>query len=232
VKRTALFCIASQLFLPPVLPQATASALPKDEAPLQRFVCNTGYTPEKCHKDMAVLRRALAKYPTAQLGNWTWILVRSEDWKPILMPRALDPDSPTFTYYAKKETFVEEALVADVPGRRDELKARWNMSLERLRDLAIAHELGHALCNDKSEEIANQGAERLLEGKSPSCEANTSLWWRRGESEYSGALKTRKLLKNRNAANAKTSKIGPNWNVTGMRLFGSSTRIPPAISRQ
>jgi hypothetical protein len=102
VKRTALFCIATQLFLLPVLPQATAPALPKEEATLQRFVCNTGYTQEKCHKDVAVLRSALAKYPIAQLGNWTWILVRSEDWKAILVPGGLDPDSPAFTYCPKK----------------------------------------------------------------------------------------------------------------------------------
>jgi hypothetical protein len=40
-------------------------------------------------------------------------------------------------------------------------------------------------------------------------------WWRRGESECSGLLKTCKLLKNKSAENAQTSKIGPNWNVSG-----------------
>jgi hypothetical protein len=28
---------------------------------------------------LLVLRKALANYPVAQLGSWTWILVRSED---------------------------------------------------------------------------------------------------------------------------------------------------------
>jgi len=121
---------------------------------------------------MAFLRRTLAKYPVAQLGGWTWILVLSKDWKPTVMPRGLDPDSPAFTYYPKRETFIEEALVANVPGREGELIAHWHMSLDRLRDRAVAHELGHAFCNDKREEIANQGAERLLEGKTPSCDAN------------------------------------------------------------
>ena len=79
MKRTAWLCVASQLFLLPVMPQTAASALPKDAATLQRFVCNTGYTLEKCHADMAVLRRTLAKYPVAQLGGWTWILVLSKD---------------------------------------------------------------------------------------------------------------------------------------------------------
>jgi hypothetical protein len=149
---------------------ATASALPKNEAPLLRFVCNTGYTLEKCHQDVAVLRTTLAKYPLGQLGNWTWVLVRSEDWKAILLPRGLDPRSPAFTYLAKRQTFLEEALVANVPGRAEELFARWHMSPGILRDLAVGHELGHAWCGDKDEAKANQVAQSLREGKSPSCE--------------------------------------------------------------
>src|SRR5690242_20488504 len=44
-------------------------------------------------------------------------------------------------------------------------------------------------------------------------------WWRRGESEYSGLLKTRKLLIFRDAKNAENGKIAPNWNVSGTRDF-------------
>ena len=36
-----------------------------------------------------------------------------------------------------------------------------------------------------------------------------------GESEYFVSLKTRKLLKNKDAEKAKTSKIDANWNVSG-----------------
>ncbi len=44
-------------------------------------------------------------------------------------------------------------------------------------------------------------------------------WCRRGESEYSGSLKTRKLLILRDAKNAEYGKIAFNWNVSGTRLF-------------
>src|SRR6266404_1839954 len=44
------------------------------------------------------------------------------------------------------------------------------------------------------------------------------LWWRRGESEYSRLLKTRKLLKNRDAQKSKNAGIAPNWNISGTRL--------------
>jgi hypothetical protein len=40
-----------------------------------------------------------------------------------------------------------------------------------------------------------------------------------GESEYSGVLKTRKLLTFRDAKNAEHGKIAPNWNVSGTRDF-------------
>ena len=136
--------------LPPVAAQRPTSALQGEEVPLQHFACNTGYTVEGCRKDLDVLRKALANYPVAQLGNWTWILVRSEDWKAILLPRGLDPDSPAFTYYPKRETFIEEALVTQVPVRGRELLLKWNMSMRNLLDFAIAHELGHALCNDNA----------------------------------------------------------------------------------
>ncbi len=172
VARLILPLLLVSPLLPPVVAQRLTSALQPEEVPLQHFVCNTGYTVERCRKDLDVLRKALANYPVAQLGNWTWILVRSEDWKAILLPRGLDPDSPAFTYYPKRETFVEEALVRQVPARGRELLLKWNMSMRNLLDLAIAHELGHALCNDKDEWNANRVGQLLRDGKALSCGAN------------------------------------------------------------
>ena len=43
-----------------------------------------------------------------------------------------------------------------------------------------------------------------------------------GESEYSYSLKTRKLVKDKHTENAQTSKIGPNWNVSGTWDFHPS----------
>jgi hypothetical protein len=139
----------------------------------QQFVCNTGYQQKECNEQTMVLRKALANYPLAQLGNWTWILVRSEDWKAILRARGLDPDSPAFTFFAKRETFIEEALVTQVPGRNRELLLKWNMSMKDLLDFAIAHELGHALCNDGDEGNADRVARLLEQKKEISCETTS-----------------------------------------------------------
>jgi len=142
--------------------------------PAQKFVCNTGYSQTNCNEQVLVLRKALANYPVAQLGSWTWILVRSEDWKAILRSRSLDPDSPAFTYYPKRETFFDEALVTQVPARSPELLLKWNMDREGLLDLAIRHELGHALCNEPDERNAERVAKLLEQRKPVSCEAKAA----------------------------------------------------------
>jgi len=152
--------------------QWAAWGAPQGKAPHQHFVCNTGYTLEQCRKDMAVLQRALEKYPVSDLGEWTWVLVLSADWRAIQSPRGLHPNSPAFAYYLGKETFIEEALVAEVPGRCFELKSAWGMSIEKLLDYAIAHELGHALCNERNEAQADRVAKSIREGNAASCEVN------------------------------------------------------------
>jgi hypothetical protein len=146
---------------------------PYRSTPTQQFVCNTGYKQKECNEETVVLRKALANYPVAQLGNWTWILVRSEDWKAIKLLRGLDPDSPAFTFTPKRETFIEEALVTQVPVRARELLLKWDMNRRDLLDLAVRHELGHALCNDANERNADRVARLLEQKKEISCETTS-----------------------------------------------------------
>jgi hypothetical protein len=170
VKLRAGLRIAAQVLLVAFQSQAVAEAGPPVGVPAQHFVCNTGYSLSKCQADMAVLRKTLAKYPAAELGEWTWVLVRSADWKYIVTPRGIDPDSPAFTYLPKRETFIEEVLVATVPQRAGGLIARWGMSTDDLLELAVTHELGHVLCNEASEAKTNRAARTLLNGKPLSCD--------------------------------------------------------------
>jgi hypothetical protein len=171
VKLKGFFFTSVLLFL--ALPsQIVAQPGPRVEVPLQRFVCNTGYTLEECHVQMMVLRKALAKYPAAQLGTWTWVLVRSKDWKRILQDRGLYPNSPAFSFLPRRETFIEEALVASVSARAVELREVWGMSIKDLLDLAVAHELGHAICNETDEAKTNRVTKMLRDGNAMSCGAN------------------------------------------------------------
>jgi hypothetical protein len=121
---------------------------------------------------MNVLRKALAKYPAAQPVAWTWVLLRSGDWKHLLQERGFDPNRPAFSFLPKRETFLDEALFVPVSTRGAELSALWHMTIEDLLDLAVRHELAHALCNEKDEAKANQVAQMLRDGISPSCTIN------------------------------------------------------------
>ena len=144
-----------------------------DRLATQHFFCNTGYALAACREQIATLKTMVAKYPTDALGEWTWVLVRSQDWKAQVRMLGLSPDSPAFTCLETHTTFIEEALVAKVPGRASELIARWHMGMTELLNTAIGHEMGHAVCHSLSEDKANHVA-RLLEQKRPlSCRAGS-----------------------------------------------------------
>ncbi len=81
----------------------------------QRFLCAKPYSIAECDKQVVILQAALRRYPTEGLGQWTWVLVRSEDWKPILTRVQMDPNSPAFSILERRQTFVEEALLVSKP---------------------------------------------------------------------------------------------------------------------
>jgi hypothetical protein len=110
-----------------------------------------------------VLRAAVRKYPVGDLGDWNWVIVRSFDWKRFLSDRNLTPDIPAFTYLPKRETFFDEALLQTASARSFELAASWKMSIPELLDLAVRHELGHALCGERDEAAAKRTAQLLLD---------------------------------------------------------------------
>jgi hypothetical protein len=67
------------------------------------------------------------------------------------------------------------------------------MSIEKLLDYAIVHELGHALCNERNEAKADRAAKLMREGNAPSCEVN--LQAKRRPAEDSRELNKRGIFK-------------------------------------
>lgn len=133
------------------------------QSPMQHFICDRGYTQQECKAQIDVLRAVLAKYPTHELSDWTWVVVRSNDWRRLLTDRKLKPEIPAFTYLPSRETFIDEALLMITSSRGLELAASWHMMIPELLDLAIRHEMGHALCHERDEAAANRTAQLLLE---------------------------------------------------------------------
>jgi hypothetical protein len=137
----------------------------------QHFFCNTGYALDACDSQIAMLKTVVARFPTKALGEWTWVLVRSQDWKRLSRTLGLNPDSPAFTCLETRTTFIEEALVNKVPWRASDLIARWHMGMTDLLNIAVEHEMGHALCHSRDEDKANHVA-GILEQKRPlSCQS-------------------------------------------------------------
>jgi hypothetical protein len=149
------------------------SAEPYRSAPVQKFVCNTGYTQKECNDEMVLLRKGLANYRASDLGDWTWVLVRSENWKMVLLAQGLSLGVPALTVLDLRTTFFEEALLAGPSGRVSELMDVWHLGRQSLLDLAIRHELGHALCNDANERNADHVARLLEQRKTISCQATS-----------------------------------------------------------
>jgi len=135
----------------------------------QEFHCHTGYALEQCQKDILQLKSVLTRYPIGALEHWTWVLVRSEDWRPISRMLRLHADSPAFTALEPRETFLEEALFLHDPVRTSELMREWQRSMPALLELAVSHELGHAICEEPNEAAADRFGEDLRKGQTPRC---------------------------------------------------------------
>ena len=139
----------------------------------QQFACSVGITLEKCRQEMVVLRKTLANYRASDLGEWTWVFVRSENWKLILLARGLNTGIPALSALGARTTYFEEALVSGPAGRLSELMDIWHSDRDSLLDLAVRHELGHALCTEENERKADRVAILLEQKKPVTCEGKT-----------------------------------------------------------
>jgi hypothetical protein len=153
--------------------QPATAAGPLRSVPAQKFVCGPNLALEKCRPEMVVLAKILANYRASDLGEWKWVLVPSEYWKLILLARGLNAGVPAVTALEARTTFFEEALISGPSGRVSELMDVWHLDRDSLLDLAVRHELGHALCTEENELRAERVA-RLLQQKKPVvCESKT-----------------------------------------------------------
>jgi hypothetical protein len=156
-------------FLASCLSLVATDQTPTVSAPTFHFYCNTGYSQADCDGQVRRLREVLAGMDLAPLGDWTWVLVRSQDWKPILRGVGRNTRSPAFAILQKRQIFLEEALFRADPERSRELLAEFRMPLDQLLSVAVAHELAHALCQDTDEARAKAYAAELSSTGKATC---------------------------------------------------------------
>jgi hypothetical protein len=122
----------------------------------EQLYCDSSYSLPECRTQIEALKRALQLYPTALLPNWKWVLVRAERWKPLAASLHLNTESPAITLLDDNTTLLEESLIAPRAERAAELINSYKIALDQLLDVAIAHELGHAICHEQNELRADE----------------------------------------------------------------------------
>jgi hypothetical protein len=148
----------------------------------QQFLCADPYTIPECEKQIAILQTSLRRYDAEKLGQWTWVLIRSEDWKSILIQLHLDPNSPAFSHLEMRQTFFEEALLVPKPERQVELLKKWHIPFDQFLDFAVSHELGHAFCHEFDEIKAERFGQRLRKGRTSDCDTHQQQFFAAGRS--------------------------------------------------
>jgi hypothetical protein len=140
-----------------------------------QFLCSQKYDRTVCVKDATALRQAMMSYPVQLLGQWSFVLVPADDWKPLVRGQGGDPVSPAFSMLEQRVTLLDASLFAGTAGRDKELMERFSAMGPALVDLAITHEMGHAICHEKRERQADDYGKELRDGKVPDC-SKTPGW--------------------------------------------------------
>jgi hypothetical protein len=134
--------------------------------------CSQNYDQRKCKMHTATLLRELRRYPVEKLGQWSFVLASTEEWRDMVRSLAGKPGSPAFTIVERRTTVFEEALFSAPADRRADLIRMFNTSGDDLLGLAVSHELGHAICAETDEHRADDYGRDLRAGKLPVCRQN------------------------------------------------------------
>jgi hypothetical protein len=131
--------------------------------------CTTDYNPSQCLTGANVLAKELQRYPTTQLGDWKFVLASTENWSLIIKSLGGDTESPAFTELAAHVTVLEDTLFEPANPRKANLAQRYGQPLNGLLDYAVSHEIGHALCHERNEKLADTYGHALRMGTTPIC---------------------------------------------------------------
>src|SRR5215472_4789300 len=152
--------VAAQASKPPENPGAPCA---------QHFYCNAGFALAVCQEHVAKLKEVLKQLPATAPTGWRWVIVRSQDWGPLVISLHLDHRAVVFSSLGLRSTFLEEALFLSSPKRAHELVRDFHAPLDKLLWVAVSHELAHAICHEQNEAAANLIAEELRNGTTPEC---------------------------------------------------------------
>jgi len=134
-----------------------------------KFFCTDDYNLDDCKSHVLLLRRELAMYPIEQLGSWSFVLGSSDSCRELIDSLGGNAGSPAFTVIEQRTTVFEQALFLASATRRAELLKMFSVGGYELLRLAVSHELGHALCSEQDEHLADDHGRKLRAGAIPTC---------------------------------------------------------------
>jgi hypothetical protein len=140
-----------------------------------QFLCSQKYDKTECVKDATALRQAIVPYPLQLLGAWSFVLVPADDWKTLVRGQGGDPVSPAFSILDQRVTLLDASLFSGSASRNKELMQRFSLMGPPLVELALTHEMGHSICQEKDERRADNYGKDVREGKVPDC-SKTPGW--------------------------------------------------------
>jgi hypothetical protein len=133
------------------------------------FSCTTDYDPSQCLKSVVLLANVLGRYPTERMGQWTFVLAGSARWKQTIRELGGDTESPAFSELDARVTVLEEELFETVDSRQAMVARRFGLPPGSILDYAVTHEMGHAICGERQENLADKYGFDLRRGIAPTC---------------------------------------------------------------
>jgi hypothetical protein len=133
------------------------------------FSCTTDYDPSECLTSVALLAKVLERYPTERMGQWTFVLAGSARWRQTVKKLGGDPESPAFSELSARVTVLKDELFETADSRQAMLARRYGMPPASILDYAVTHEMGHAICGERQENLADKFGLDLRRGIAPTC---------------------------------------------------------------
>ena len=133
------------------------------------FSCTTDYDPSQCLTSVTLLAKVLGRYPTEKMGQWTFVLAGSAHWRQTVKKLGGDPESPAFSELGARVTVLKDELFETADSRQAMLARRFGLPPGSILDYAVTHEMGHAICGERQENLADKYGFYLRRGFPPTC---------------------------------------------------------------
>ncbi|WP_433974515.1 hypothetical protein [Tunturiibacter lichenicola] len=139
------------------------------------FSCTTDYDPSQCLTSVALLAKVLERYPTERLGQWTFVLAGSARWRQVVKELGGDPETPAFSELIARVTVLKDELFETADSRQAMLARRFGLPPGSILDYAVTHEMGHAICGERQESLADKYGLNLRRGIAPMCNLSKAV---------------------------------------------------------